>query len=236
MIYCDENCLDMPDDFPAEEYTNLMAVARRTLLNPKGVEWREFGGASNLIGWRYRAATEDWLSYKSSWDTHGPSVGLEGIYGREKMLFGMFTAGVSCIEAAVYALAAMLSHKDIAGIAFGEKERKNCGPSRLRSKLSGQDRAANLHSVLVELCESDEWEMWLSLRNRMVHRSWLPRVSRAAVGESPPPAQALDFGETTSTPAIRGDLSEFDSLHSWLTSTLTKLLVEGASLCPLESN
>jgi hypothetical protein len=44
-----------------------MAAARSVLLKPlKGSEWKEFAGASNLIGWRFRAASEDWEAYKRS--------------------------------------------------------------------------------------------------------------------------------------------------------------------------
>ena len=56
MVYCKENCLEMPESFPADEYTQFRQAAREVLTNPaKGDAWREFAGASNLIGWRFRA-------------------------------------------------------------------------------------------------------------------------------------------------------------------------------------
>lgn len=61
MRHSTEYCLDLPEDFPEQELTQYMAVARKTLLEPqKSEKWSEFAGASNLLAWRYRASFEDW--------------------------------------------------------------------------------------------------------------------------------------------------------------------------------
>ena len=232
MKYCAEYCIEVPDDFPVDEFTSFMAAARGVLLQPhKEPEWSEFAGASNLIGWRYRASSEDWLFYRQSWQTKGPAIDHEGIYCRERALFGMFTAGVACIESTTYALAALASHPRVASISFGSTERRGCNPKRLFDWLSPIPEAAALANALSTLCSSAEWKLWVNLRNRMTHRSNLPVMLFASVGGELPPAKALHFAATSSTPIVKGDLELFDSLHTWLTSTLTELLVEGSNLC-----
>ena len=53
---CAENALDMPDAFPCEAFTRYREAARRVLETPYGSDaQKEFGGASNLIAWRFRA-------------------------------------------------------------------------------------------------------------------------------------------------------------------------------------
>lgn len=223
----------MPDDFPINELTVFMAAARRVLLQPReSHEWKEFAGATNLIGWRYRASSEDWLYYKTSWQIKGVAVDHEEIYRRERALFGMFSSGVACIESTAYALAALASHSRIASIPFGPNEQRKCSPKKLQDWLLPTPNAAALIGTLSNLCSSAEWKLWVDLRNRMTHRSNLPRIVFATVGGQLPPPKALHFAATSSTPIVEGDLESFDALHSWLTNSLSRLLVEGENLCP----
>jgi hypothetical protein len=105
MVFSIEHQLELPDDFPAQDMVAFMAAARTVTLSPrKSLAWIELGGASNLIGWRFRSCHEDMSTYIESWKRCGSHVSFEEIYLREKALFGMFTAGVSCIETACYAL------------------------------------------------------------------------------------------------------------------------------------
>lgn len=236
MRYCAEYCIEVPDDFPVEELTTFMAAARRVLLAPlapQGPEWVEFAGASNLIGWRYRASSEEWHYYKHSWQTHGAAVDHECLYRRERALFGMFTAGVSCIESTSYALAALSSHPRVGRIPFGATEQRYCSPKKLLEWLSPLPTAAALTQALSDLCVSAEWKLWVDLRNRMSHRSNLPRFIFGAIGAAPPPVKPLQFAATSSTPVVKGDLESFDALHTWLTDSLRKLLIEGSNLCPI---
>ena len=233
MRYCDEYCIDVPDDFPVDALTRFMAAARRVLLQPQmGPEWQEFGGASNLIGWRFRATSEDWETYKRSWGELGVSVPHEDIYARDKTLFGMFSAGVSCMDSTAYALATLASHPRILALPFGHKEQRACSLSRLNEWLIRRAPSSGLSVELRKVCASTEWRLWCDLRNRMSHRSNLPRVNIASIGAPLPSAKALHFAATSSTPPIEGDLPLFDALHAWLAKALESLLTEGAALCP----
>ncbi len=236
MRYCEEYCTDVPDDFPVEELEHFMAAARKVLLQPqKGPEWQEFAGASNLIGWRFRAAGEDWEAYKRSWNELGESVPHEGIYVREKTLFGMFSAGVSCMDSTAYALAALASHPRVLALPFGVKQQRVCNLSRLNDWLTTNAPTTGLSVALQVICASNEWKLWTDLRNRMAHRSNLPRIINASVGAPLPPAKALQFAATSSTPPVEGDLPHFDTLHSWLANALQTLLVQGTALCPADA-
>lgn len=228
MVFSTEHKLDMPDSFPAEAMVAFMAVAREIVLKPVMSDvWPELGGAANLIGWRFRASHEDMTVYVRSWETLGGNVPFEDIYLRERCLFGMFSAGVSCIETTCYALYALASHSRLLGLPFGEDEQRRCSPARLRDRLQGCTPTPALADTLDILVASKEWAVWVDLRNRMTHRTPLPRIVEAAIGTEPPPPSALHFAATTSTPAIKADISRLDALFSWLAQSLCALLVDG---------
>ena len=217
MVFSTEHQLELPDSFPADEMVAFMAEARRLLLSPtKSEAWKELGGASNLIGWRFRGCHEDIRKYIDSWQVHGANISFEE----------MFTAGVSCIESTCYALNALASHPKVLGLPFGNQEQRRCNPKRLKESLSKHPEAKALAATLDVLTGSTEWAFWIDLRNRMTHRSNLPRISHGAVGAEPPPAKALHFAATSSTPAFEADVSHLEAIFAWLAISLRNLLVE----------
>jgi len=230
MVFSIEHQLELPDDFPAQDMVAFMAAARTVTLSPRiSLAWIQLGGASNLIGWRFRSCHEDMSTYIESWKRFGSHVSFEEIYLREKALFGMFTAGVSCIETACYALYALASHPKLLALPFGENEQRNCTPTSLQKQLAKRLEAKALAVCLELLVHSKEWQQWVALRNRMSHRSNLPRHIRGAVGSKPPPAKILEFAATTSTPAFIGDHHDLRNLFTWLSGSLRNLLIEGRS-------
>lgn len=225
-----EYCIDLPDDFPESELMQYMAFARKVLLEPrKAAAWAEFGGASNLLAWRYRASYEDWQYYKASLANHS-TPDHEELYRRERALFGMFASGVSCIESAVYSLAALASHPSLLDIPFGTAEQRRCSPDELRKWVAPYASAGALTAALDRLLSAKEWGLWVGFRNRMTHRSNLPRIIQAWVGSPPPPAKPIHFAATSSTPAFQADAADFDGLHRWLASALASLLAAGVAL------
>lgn len=231
MVFSSEHQLEMPDGFPADVMVAFMARARSIVLVPAPSDaWNELGGAANLIGWRFRGCADHMHQYLESWNTHGENVSFEEIYLRERALFGMFTAGVSCIESTCYALYALASHPKSLGLLFGEPEQRRCNPSRLKEALSKHPPVQSLVATLNALTSSTEWALWVDLRNRMTHRSNLPRIINAAVGAAPPPTRALHFAATSSTPAFEADLSQLEDMFAWLADSLRNLLVEGLAL------
>jgi hypothetical protein len=222
--------MDLPDDFPESGLTQYMAFARHVLLEPhKSAAWAEFAGASNLIAWRYRASYEDLQSYKDSLAKHS-NPDYEELYRRERSLFGMFASGVSCIESTVYSLAALASHPSLLAIPFGATEQRRCGPAALRGWVAPHATAAPLTATLDRLLSANEWSLWVDLRNRMTHRSNLPRIIDASVGAPSPPSKPINFAATSSTSVVQADPSDFDALHRWLASMLASLLSAGPTL------
>ena len=231
MMHCAEYCLEMPDEFPIEELTQFMATARRVLLSPaQSPAWKEFAGASNLVGWRFRASSDDWLAYKKSLVIFGDSADHEELYRRERALFGMFSAGVSCIESTTYALAALASHPAVLSLPFGPVEQRVCSPRKLVDWLAPHASATQLAGVLSGLVASREWVRWVELRNRMTHRSNLPRIHVVSVGAPPLITKPLNFAPTSSTPPVEAETSDFDGLHDWLAKSLGALLLHGRQL------
>lgn len=231
MIYSNEHKLKLPGTFPDSEMAAFMAKARSVLLVPeKSDAWKEFAGASNLIAWRFRGCHEDMTRYIDSWNRHGANVDFEEIYLRDRALFGMFSSGISCLESTCYALAALASHANVLGIPFGKDEQRACNPSWLRRVVETQNEARPLAAALGKLTGSVEWKDWIDLRNRMTHRSNLPRIVEATIGAPPPPAKALHFAATSSTPYIADDVSRFVSLFGWLANSVRELVVAGERL------
>ena len=231
MIFNDLQKLDLPIEFPTVEYAAFMEAARSVLLPPaEGEYWKEFGGASNLIGWRYRSSYEYMRYYVDSWQEKGSNISFEEIYMRDRALFGMFTSGVSCIDCTSYALLALASHPSIISLAYGDKERRRCSPKSLQKKLQPHPLAQPLVDILTKLNNSDEWRLWVDLRNRLTHRSNLPRITQAAMGGTLPPAKSVHFAATSSTPHIEANEELLLSLFSWLSISLKGLLNGGYQL------
>jgi hypothetical protein len=232
MTFCEAYKIDMPDDFPISEVTEFMVEARRVLKANEGGSpaWTEFAGASNLIGFRFRASADAWTEYRTSIVEYGDGKTHEQLFERERSLFLMFTAGVSCIESTTYALAAASSHPTVAGINFGPDEQRMCSPKKLALWLKPHQNLTPIDAALTRLLTSDEWNLWVDLRNRMTHRSDLPRRNFASVGAPPPITKPLNFAATSSTPAIDSDLADFDALHCWLASMLKEFLISGITV------
>jgi hypothetical protein len=232
MTFCSELCIELPDDFPVAEFTTFMAEARRVLV-PFGTPspaWTEFAGASNLIGWRYRASFDAWNEYRTFVKAYGDVRDHEKSYQQERLLFLMFSAGVSCVESTAYALAAAASDPTVCGIGFTTSEQRNCSPSRLCTWLSTYASAAQLVAALRTLVTATEWELWVCLRNRMTHRSNLPQTHYGAVGAPAPQLNPLNFAPTSSTPSVDADLGDWDLLHPWLAEQLRSLLLAGTAM------
>lgn len=222
--------LEMPTTFPAAEYEGFMTAAKSVLLPIKTDAWKEFAGASNLIGWRFRGAAEYMDEYLESWNKLGSNVGFEELYKRERSLFGMFSSAVSCLESTSYALYALASHPAVLGVSFREAEQRKCNPLRLRNALASHARASLLVSALSAIIDSQELALLIDFRNRMTHRSNIPRVIYGAMGSELPLAKALQFAATSSSPAWEADASHLGSLFFWIASSLGRVLNSGEVL------
>ena len=233
-MYCAENAIDMPDAFPCEAFTRYRGTARRVRETPCGTDApKEFGGASNLIGWRFRACHEDWQTYQEWFAVSEVQPSHEANFRRERALFGMFSSGVSCIESMTYSLAALTSHPHVLSLPFDAQRQRECNPARLADWLNEYATASRLESAVRAMVASDEWKLWVKLRNRMTHRSILPPIIRVNLGAPTPPAQALDFAKTSSTSAIQMDVPEVEQHLKWLAESLRVLLERGSDLVDL---
>ncbi len=230
MPYLEILCLNMPEEFPADEYISFMVEARRVMIPDKQTvpAWKEFAGASNLIGWRYRASADAWREHRESLENG--TNNHEDLYSQEQSLFMMFVAGVSCIESTCYAMAAAASHPQVCALEFNVEQQRQCSPGSLRIWLEPHVKAAQLVGTLSAIVVSQEWRFWLNLRNRMAHRSNLPRWHYASVGGPPPQVNPLRYASTSSTPEIDADFNDWDALHKWLAHQLRELLIGGMSL------
>jgi len=222
--------IKVPATFPIEQFDSFMGAAKSTLLPNKGDPWREFGGASNLIAWRYRACIEYFERYIHLWMNPPSAEPFEVIYERERVWFGAFVSGVSCIESTSYALYALSSHPKVLSVKFGVKEQRQCSPKTLVEVLRPHNRAETLVVTLDQMLSSSEWSHWSELRNRMAHRSNLPRIIYGGTGSSPPASKPVQFAGTSSTRETIGDEAWIASQCQWLSGCLKELLVSGARL------
>ncbi len=221
--------LYIPSLFPLEAFEEFVNTVRTVTASDSEAR-REFNGASNLIGWRFRACVEDKEGYMASWRLYGADVSFDAIYHRERLLFGTFVSGVSCIEAAVYACYALASNSNVFDLPFDETTRKHSGPGPLLKQLKSFNQSLVLVSVLQQLIDSDKWKLWKGFRNTMTHQSNLPRIIPGAIGGPLPPTNPLEFAATWSSKAFSGDEATFDALISWLADSLEEVLKGGVKL------
>lgn len=107
---------------------------------------------------------------------------------------------------------------------------KEFAGARLEIALRSHSRADTLVSALSTMCNSREWGLWVDLRNRMTHRSNLPRIISASFGSTPPPAATPQFAATSSTPELEADESHLEAMFLWLSESLSQLLKGGRDL------
>jgi len=158
---------------------------------------KEFGLALNAIAWRYRNAFEELSFLRGHYSQKNAPVDHEDHYQREKSLFGFFTAGVSCIEATLYAIAAYTSV--VPSFDFSEKAQRACNPSKLYEWLKPHVGAVGLAVKVEELSKSSEWEFLLEVRNCLSHRGNLPGIIQLSAAASLPKVKPILFDRTTST-------------------------------------
>ncbi|WP_271103856.1 hypothetical protein [Pseudomonas tohonis] len=230
MVFSSEHQLEIPGEFPSSENASFMLAARNILINPEVAEiWKDFAGACNIVGWRFRTCHEEMRKFIESWRQHGSAISFEEIYLRERALFIMFCSGVSCLESMCFAINALASYSKLLNFPFSEKEQRACTPAQLQKTLDKHPNAAILSKELKNIIDSDEWKIWTSLRNRMTHRSSLPPVGHGASSGHPITTRALDFAETASTRKIEEDIEFLEKLFSWLSQAIKNLLVAGTS-------
>jgi hypothetical protein len=224
----------MPVSFPANEFTTLRARARAVLTNPKGAEWSEFAGASNLMAWRFRSAAESLDEFARSWNQYGDArADHEEFYKRERALFGFFSAGVSCVDSTCYGIYALASHPRILRLPFGTNERRNAYPAKVRDAVQSKLPNAPIVATLNTMVASPEWTTWMGFRNRTSHRSHLPNIIEGrADGTPPPPSPPMNVAATSSTPAFTATLNELDGRMTWLGVTLRALFADATALIP----
>jgi len=230
----EEMKIDMPDEFPAVEFTDFMARVRAIMLPEKGPEWTELASASNLVAYRFRSTAEAFESFARSWEQHGAGgADHNELYLRERAFFIMFASGLSCLEATCYGIQAVASHKKVLHFAFGEDEQRSSSPDSLRKALRGFDQAAPLRKTIKRMMRAREWRVYTQLRNRMAHRSVLPRLIKLSEGAVAPAKQRFEAIKTTSSDAVSLSLDDLRTLILWLADALRGLLVGATALIPI---
>lgn len=231
MPYITDLCINMPPDFPAPVFSAFLDKARSTLIGPEGTtpQWKEFALASNNVAWRYRTAHEALEFLRGRYATTTGSLDHEDNYMRERALFSLFTSSVSCVESALYAIAAYTCK--LGGFQFGPREQRECHRrGKLVDWITSSITAVALSQAIQDLEESSEWDLWVSVRNRLSHRGNLPSIIHAAIGAPIPQMNPILFAETTSTDAIDMGIHELDAHFGWITTTLRSLMLEAMVL------
>jgi hypothetical protein len=217
--------LELPESFPGNSFDEFVSTGRAVLANDKDLR-KEFNLATNIVSWRYRASVEHMDAYIA-----GSDQTFEDIYRREAHLFSLFSSAVSFIEAscyASYAMASLLFH-----VPFGPREQKE-PPKGFLAVVANNRPNANIVVALNALLNSDEWNLWVDLRNRMTHRGNLPMRIRAVIGSSRPVSarRPLEFAATSSTADLTESAIDYleDSLFPVLSNGLAAILAGGVDL------
>ena len=152
MRYNQEHCIELPNGFPFDEFSSLMATARHVLLGGSTVDqWKEFAVTSNLIAWRYRARRAKIGSY----------IGIRGCdwgqMSRTKKYINETVRSLGCSLRqclASKALSTQLQHPQAIqrlSIPFTAAEQRACSPKRLLGWLRPVGKAAWRYQIFCVL-------------------------------------------------------------------------------------
>lgn len=213
----------MPLQFPSEVFDEYRDTGLRLMRLAQDDHWTEFSSACTNVAWRYRACWDHAESYKACYTTLGP---IEAVYQTERHYFGTYTNGLSAIESMLYSLHALLASSKLLGWPFSETERKKRLPNyalgRIENEPQVKRRFANIHQVLRELIDCRYWLVCKERRNRMYHRSRIPR--HLAIGDGPP---RFRLPATSSTEKDPADLASIETLVDWLSDKIRELSMAG---------
>ncbi|MDP1771453.1 MAG: hypothetical protein Q8L15_04155 [Methylobacter sp.] len=235
MVFSKTHQLYLPSNFPFTEMDAFKAAADRLLMPETSIieEWQEYAGAINLIGWRFRNCHEDMERWIGSLNMHGENGDFEEEYLRDRALFGFFTAGLSCIESTCYALSALAYHLALLDLPSKMDKKWYLYPKDLEKRLLERPKTVALKTKLHELTGSNEFERLKQLRDRVTHRSNLPRNQTLSISNN---AHQV-FAKTNST-KLYGEETELTinelflkDMLAWLAESVRALLVEGTRLC-----
>lgn len=208
----------VPPSFPSAAYEDYRDVATRIILEASDEIWIEFQSACEGVAWRYRAFCEYADNYKSQYEKISD---IENIYLTDKFLFGLFINAVSTVECLSYSVWSLLSAPMVLSVSFTSREKRGCNPASLCKLLQTIEGAGSLHAAVEELDQSTTWQLCTSLRNRMTHRSKMPRITSIGLG---PPSTSL--AETTSTEQVKVDADFVNQLIAWLSDTIATMCTE----------
>jgi len=214
--------VSMPDLFPVTEYDKYRDQGTRMLLDASAVDWVEFQSSVEVATWRYRAFHENAEAYKNHYQDLSS---IENAFMTERFLFGTFVNAVSSIECLSYSGWALLSTPEVLNISFTEAEKRRCSPASFLDRLCAVDNSDGLRLAVQNIHQSSFWKTCIGLRNRMSHRSKIPR--HLSIGEGAPPST---LAGTSSTNAIHVDHIYIDNLIKWLSDSIAEFCDGACSL------
>ena len=165
--------LDLPDDFPVADLEALHAHVSQEQRRERSVDaWVEWAGASNGVVCRYRACDEHAGELAASLDESVAPPEPER-YRQERLLFSVFTEGLSCVECLYYGLYFVGAMADPAAFDADVDPR---AVTTKRVVLAYEQRFAgeDLTGVLASVHADAETESW-RVRAQPPRPSRLPR-------------------------------------------------------------
>jgi hypothetical protein len=204
--------LDLREDFPLAELEavqlHLREEARRARLEAAWVEW---AGACNGVLFRFLACDEHAAELAASLDESAAPPHTER-YRQERLLFSMFTEGLSCVECLCYGLHFVGAMVDPAAFEPGIDPRDVKVGLVVRG-YEGRFPDEDLTFALAAVNADPEMESWRNVRNVLSHRASPGRTIIAG----DPAAEAQWFGEDLTGDVIR-------ARRVWLGDTISAVL------------
>lgn len=218
---------EMPADFPTQK---LEAAYRQriNIIGPQSRLQKLIGMGLKGVAYRFRAVNDYSEAFKASLQEHGIAPKVDVDYQHERMLFGFFMSGFSCIESfffSVHALGAYYSKTDF-GISNDDLQGVN--PKKVTEKYEKLWPHYGLTISMRSLIGSPEYGRWKKIRNVITHRAVPPSLISVNVGEKSVEVtwQVEEAGAQEANEPIN-ELT-MDEKRFWL-STQIERLVDGFS-------
>lgn len=174
----------LPQDFPKDKYKNI----HDRVLQYKDkfpLQYKQFTGGYMSLMYRYLACikhSNDYIKFIEK-DRSSPSYFLR--YEQERELFNFFTNGLSAIETYGYMIYMICSinkpndfkviTKDLWKIKLKDKS-KECTVEKLKTFYPEE----NITQEIEKLINSDEYQVWVKVRNILMHRGTPGRIIMAS--------------------------------------------------------
>lgn len=160
--------IEVPDNFPADDYTKIHDIITTHKVNYESL-WKEHGIAWNALSYRYKSLSEyndKYLELIKLGNAPQPKIRSE----QEEIIFNFFVTGFSILDIIAYSIYMTASIVDDVNFPVNDQIKPNIDIGMVKNKLGSYFTSEKITTYLDQLVTSTEYQEWKSIRNILIHR------------------------------------------------------------------